>query len=729
MDTQFRSQVVFHLTGRPLEPAAPVTGLRPALLAAYRDLHKLRYDFPLILSAGGADRAQSLSSVVDRALRGAAPEGIKGEGMRRRALAVEREIRRRAAAGTTGQLSQLWDQAAAALAPAGDEAFLRDVNRVKSALGVDGEVADCNWTLPARLIRHEWAAEQGAKARRARERIDSLVIRLDDILRADRQRSPAALQKPALQASFGATPGLFDFDAMSRLLSRATPHGGLIDARRRRVESALSVLRSQRFFAPVKATVEASHPTVHGFHFDSVTAALDAFRNRMPELVDLLRALQLAELEADGTYVEALHDPVLGAIDASSVSAQDLEFFPDYLVCLSGEESDRSDTAHLAEALSSGVPVKVLVQVDDLLEEGPAGQGRFAFGVRSAQLASSIMSLGDVFVLQTAASNMLQTSDRIRQGLRYPGPALFSVYAAPAAAEHHMPGYLDAAAAMQSRAFPAFSYDPGAGPDLAARFSLENNPQVESDWPVERFSYADPDLQAVTEEVAFTFVDFVACDSRYARHFAPVPRAAWSEGMVPVPRWLESPTPDASSGVPYILAVDDGNLLCRLVVDDRLIRAAQRCRDAWRRLQEMAGIHDVRAERRLAREREAWEAEHREAQAQAAEAPQAAAEPAAAGPAAAAPAAVEAEPARNPDEAYIETIRCSTCNECTQAFPKMFAYNENKQAYIANLKAGTYRQLVEAAESCQVSVIHPGKPWDPNEPGLEELIERARPFL
>jgi hypothetical protein len=59
----------------------------------------------------------------------------------------------------------------------------------------------------------------------------------------------------------------------------------------------------------------------------------------------------------------------------------------------------------------------------------------------------------------------------------------------------------------------------------------------------------------------------------------------------------------------------------------------------------------------------------------------------------------------------------------------MFSYNENKQAYIADLKAGTYKQLVEAAESCQVSIIHPGKPWDTSEPGLEELMERAKPFL
>ena len=58
---------------------------------------------------------------------------------------------------------------------------------------------------------------------------------------------------------------------------------------------------------------------------------------------------------------------------------------------------------------------------------------------------------------------------------------------------------------------------------------------------------------------------------------------------------------------------------------------------------------------------------------------------------------------------YIETPRCSTCNECTQINNRMFAYNEDNQAYIADPRAGTFRELVEAAESCQVSIIHPGQ--------------------
>ena len=81
------------------------------------------------------------------------------------------------------------------------------------------------------------------------------------------------------------------------------------------------------------------------------------------------------------------------------------------------------------------------------------------------------------------------------------------------------------------------------------------------------------------------------------------------------------------------------------------------------------------------------------------------------------------------DDPYIETARCTTCNECTQINDKMFGYDANKQASIINPDAGTYRQLVEAAENCQISIIHPGKPRNPNEPGLDELMKRAEPFL
>jgi ferredoxin len=96
-------------------------------------------------------------------------------------------------------------------------------------------------------------------------------------------------------------------------------------------------------------------------------------------------------------------------------------------------------------------------------------------------------------------------------------------------------------------------------------------------------------------------------------------------------------------------------------------------------------------------------------------------------------AAAAAEPALEPsahsrDEAWIDRARCPSCNECQLINDRMFGYDERKLAFIKDLGAGTYRQLVEAAESCQVAIIHPGAPRDPKEPGLEDLLARAETF-
>jgi hypothetical protein len=244
---------------------------------------------------------------------------------------------------------------------------------------------------------------------------------------------------------------------------------------------------------------------------------------------------------------------------------------------------------------------------------------------------------------------------------------------------------------MESRAFPAFSYDPSARGERWERYSLENNPQPECDWVRHRLDFEDTGHQRAAEEVPFTLVDFASLDARYAGYFAVVPH-------------------DKLKGeVPTLRMVDAQNRLQTVIVAEPLLREARRCLDSWRGLQALAKRPPTVQAERLA-------APATEAKAEAAPAPAAAPAP---------------EPAKAPagDAPYIETPRCTTCEECVKINSRMFVYDANKQAYIADAKAGSYRELVEAAENCQVSIIHPGKPLDSDEPGLEELLKRAEAFL
>jgi pyruvate-ferredoxin/flavodoxin oxidoreductase len=79
-------------------------------------------------------------------------------------------------------------------------------------------------------------------------------------------------------------------------------------------------------------------------------------------------------------------------------------------------------------------------------------------------------------------------------------------------------------------------------------------------------------------------------------------------------------------------------------------------------------------------------------------------------------------------EPWIDSERCTTCNECTNANRKMFAYNADKQAYIKDPAAGTFAQLVQAAEKCPVAAIHPGTPLNQKEKDLEKWLKRAQAF-
>jgi pyruvate-ferredoxin/flavodoxin oxidoreductase len=100
-------------------------------------------------------------------------------------------------------------------------------------------------------------------------------------------------------------------------------------------------------------------------------------------------------------------------------------------------------------------------------------------------------------------------------------------------------------------------------------------------------------------------------------------------------------------------------------------------------------------------------------------------------PPAAAAAAADVVDAGDDDlalEPWIESALCTSCNECTNINGQLFAYNEVNQAYIKDARAGTFAQIVQAAEKCPAAIIHPGTPLNPNEKNLEKWVKRAEPF-
>ncbi len=728
MESNLQANLAFYLTGkRQPEQLDAIDKLKllPALFAGYRDLNSLRYDFPLVLIDDLEDGRgiESLSALVDGILDKVA-KGADGERISKHVLRLEQDIRALVSKGTRGRFSDLWDKAAAPLSK--NKLMADSLSRARANLKTDGDVLDCNAGLSFRLIGHVWGLTQMQRAKCFNADLKRLTLKLSDILQADFINSDEGKTAENLKHAFGTGPlDSFNFDAMSSILKKVRVHDNLPKRRRQRILTLIAALQAQKFF-PVETNSENEHRSntaPYSFAFDSCADALKTYRERLPETIALAKAIAIAELEINGEYSEVRHDALFESFGENGLDAEELAIFPDYLVRINATSLSGPEQSILTEILSADLPFKILVQTDDILEKSTIEKSHLTFILRSKQLARMAMGLG-VFVLQMPAASLYQMRQPMQQGLDYGGTALFSIFSGDSPNTAGISPYLVGAAACESRLFPAFCFNPAAGRNWAARFSIDANPQPDQDWPLQELVYQDERFQTVSKATPFTLIDFVSLDTRYSKHFARVPKAKWNEQLVPAAEIIANESRRQIETVPYLMMADSDNMLQRVIVDERIIREARRCRLMWNSLQELGGIHNSHAEKLLANAKKAWE--------EAAKANAALVlpvEPATTPEAASTPTASETVQERSQGEAYIETARCSTCNECIQFNGKMFAYDGNQQAYIADINAGTYAQLVEAAENCQVSIIHPGKPHNPNEPGLEELLKRAEAFI
>ena len=726
MSVELQDLINFHLTGqrRATAPDLSETRFCPALLAPYRNLSELRYDFPLVLldDEDSPAFADTLTGIINRLLRDIAPQGNAGEQLRRHILRLESRIRELVENGAQGSLGELWQAAEKSLkaevGKAEREPLGDSLNTARFALRSSGVVVSCDDRLPERALAHAWRRHEHRRARGTLARLSALAIRLRNMLRVDdlktsNSRTPSELKKTVGKHFKDA----FDFELMADVLGDSTPRNHLPAERRARIREVLGMLEKQRFFGE----------DAYRFLFDSLPTALKAYTDRLPEMAEVVKAMSIAELECDNAYSPEKHDNYFDRFGPDALAPEDLALFPTYLVTLHEDDCSTLDTAKLMEIVSCDLPIKVLLQVSDALGTRKPSNLELHAGSYVQQLAHTLMAPGSAFVLQTTAAYLGRHQDQIAQGLEYEGAAIFSVFVPSANDEQCLPDYLVAAAALEARVFPAFSYDPAKGAGLIDRFDIRHNPEFGSDWPRRELRYEDGELQSVRENIAFTPADFALTCIELSKHFTLASGDFDAGKLVPVADFLALPAGEAFDKVPFVVAVDEDNRLVRLVIDEYLVRRVRRSLERWHALQELGGEHNSYAAAARAK------AQAEIPVADAAPVPEARKEPEADELEAEAEAEVPSdEPAGDASvddgEPYIETPRCTTCDECTNRNDRMFAYDDNKQAYIKDPDAGTYRDLVEAAELCQVSIIHPGLPRNPAESGLAELIERAKPF-
>ncbi|MDH3290139.1 MAG: 2-oxoacid:acceptor oxidoreductase family protein [Gemmatimonadota bacterium] len=422
-------------------------------------------------------------------------------------------------------------------------------------------------------------------------------------------------------------------------------------------------------------------------------------------------------------------------------------------------------------------------QVSDMAAYGAAQHGKEE---TRKELALIAMAHRNVFVLQASQANPSHLLAGVLKSLQSRYPSVLALHC-PCPPEHGVGDDQapDAAKLMlESRAYPVLVYDPAEGYTMAERLSLDGNPSIDDTWPSYDLKYVDENGQEQMMELPVTTADWAATEARFKKHFKRVRGDFDEDSMMPFHEFLTASPEDREGKTPFIYLLRPDRTLGRVAVSSEMVQLAEDRLHVWSLLKEMAGLAvDVSAEAEQEFEAQAaqikaeYEARiadlkqkypqlvaHRLAEGlvRAGNGQRTIAEllsevqampiqplkldvgglsldtgpavaPAPRGGGAAVATAAVAAPAVEEEEGlalepYIDTARCTSCEECIKVNKKMFVYDDKKQAYIKDPKAGTFKELVTSAERCPVRIIHPGTPLNPKEKDLEKWMKRAEPF-
>jgi pyruvate-ferredoxin/flavodoxin oxidoreductase len=481
--------------------------------------------------------------------------------------------------------------------------------------------------------------------------------------------------------------------------------------------------------------------TSHLFQ-DSPSVAMGIFEGHMAKMAEGFKALRMAELELAGEYLAEKHEDFFRRFTWQQFSEEEWLLCPP-VVSLGGDGAMYDiGFQNLSRALMSGMPIKVLV-VDTQVYSNTGGQActsgfigqisdmaPFGAAQRGKQETRKEISLIGMahrtsYVMSGTIAHTNHLIESYIDGLNSRRPALFNIYAV-CPPEHGIgddKSVDQSKLAVEGRAYPLFRFDPDAGTTFSECVSLEGNPALDQDWPVYTLNYTDENGAAQKMELPMTFADFAATEGRFGKQFRKAPPETWNDDMLPMADFIRLDKDGREGKFPFIWATDQKNRLMRLLATEDLVRATEERLNFWKQLKGIAGL-----------DRAAVDTEMLADQVRAELLAKITASLGVSGgdaPAANAPLPLAAQGAPSADgyePVWIETPECTACDECTTLAPKVFAYNAQKLAVVINPKGGKFADIVKAAEKCTAGCLHPGTPWNMNEPGIEKLMARAAKY-
>ncbi len=292
-----------------------------------------------------------------------------------------------------------------------------------------------------------------------------------------------------------------------------------------------------------------------------------------------VRLLRWAEAELDRPNEAHVVAETLPQLSFDGLTREERDLVPPLLLIGDGRSFADRGLGELTWVLKSGLPIKVVV-LSEAGETSDCGIGVDALAaypnVQRCDLALAALLTRGGFVAQVSLGHAEHFACAMLQALSFAGPAMIHLHAPSPVRHGFAPQRLieQARRAVETRAFPVFTFDPSAEGVFGARLDLAGNPSVES-------------LLHRSGDRALTPVDWAAHEARFADWLVPL--ASDAPTPTPMADYVALPADQRRDRTPFV-EVGAGDPKRRLAVTSRLAQDAVDRVEFWRILQELAGV-------------------------------------------------------------------------------------------------------------------------------------------
>ncbi|MEK8021917.1 MAG: 4Fe-4S binding protein [Candidatus Parabeggiatoa sp.] len=335
-------------------------------------------------------------------------------------------------------------------------------------------------------------------------------------------------------------------------------------------------------------------PVAIDLNSDTAQLASGLLEGQLREAAKGLALLRQAKLELDKPDEAARSTQTLESLHWRDLTQEEQQRCPPLLLVGNDEVLSGKGFSALTRLLSTDLPLKIMVLADLDLELGTANVAGSPMAVaKEAKTEPSLLALAQrhAYIVQTSIANTSHFLNSLEAALEFSGPALIHVHA-PSPEQHGFAPdqtLTQANLAINSRVFPLFRYHPEGEGVFGSRISLSGNPAPEETVYQEA-------------ETIITPVDWAVHERRFAPYFSPLNTT--DPSPIPVADYLKLDAAARQRKTPFVSVIhtltpneeekagekEASDETVRLKVGPALMAACEERIEAWRTLQELAGL-------------------------------------------------------------------------------------------------------------------------------------------